>query len=116
MQFQSIKKYDELLKSRPDPNRWHDNICEAELYIESEQERKHFTHYILNPAMYDPEQVKNSVTHGELYDDNKLFDERKALPGHMKEERFENGTETFVIVKNISDEEDDEKNEKLLSL
>ena len=115
MSFPSLEVYDKLQKQRPDINNWMQNIIEAELHIQTEKERKHFMHYILNPKLYDPKLVEHTVTHGELYDKGELKDERETLAAHMQEHRYQNGKDTIVHVENTQlplknlSLEDDEK-------
>ena len=109
--FRSLKIYDTLLKQRTDPSFWATNIIEAEAECESEEERKHFMTYIMNPKQYNADNIKNVVTLGDLEQQGKLVDDIKSYPKGMMTETYINGGEVVLIVKSSMPpvEEHDEK-------
>ena len=108
--FESILKYNKLCDKRRHHSFWADNIMEAEQLCKSDEERKHFMSYIMNPKTYDAEAVKDIITLGDLEDMKQLRDERKPLPDMLEEERYTNGNECLVIAKfKGGEEEHDEK-------
>jgi hypothetical protein len=109
--YRSLKKYDNLLKQRPDPSYWADNIIDAESVCESEEERRHFMTYIMNPRKYNADDMKHVVTLGDLEKAGKLVDDIKPYPVGMMTESYVNGGEVILIVKTTAiEEEHDEKN------
>ena len=109
--YKSLKTYDDLLKRRPDPSFWADNIIQAESVCESEEELRHFMTYIMNPRKYNADDIKNVVTLGDLEKQGKLVDDIKPYPPGFTTESYTNGGEVLLIVNNTSvEEEHDEKN------
>ena len=112
--FKSIEKYKELCSIRTNPSFWADNIIQAEKCCQSEKEARHFYMYVLNPKTYNADSVTNSTTLGDLEKENRLVDDRKPLPSQLQETIYENGTDRFIVVKNVSEpiDEHDEKMEE----
>ena len=109
--YKSLKAYDDLLKRRPDPSFWADNIIEAESICESEEELRHFMTYIMNPKKYNADDIKNVVTLGDLEKQGTLKDDINPYPAGFTTESYINGGEVILIVKHDAsiEDEDDEK-------
>jgi hypothetical protein len=109
--FRSIKKFKKLSKSRNNPRFWADNIIDSELLCESDEERKHFYQFIMNPKKYDADEVKNGNTLGDLEKEGLLVDEIEKYPVGFMTDVYTNGNETLLFVKNeqTREEGDDEK-------
>ena len=109
--YPSIKKFDELSKTRKDPTFWADNIIQSEMLCNSDEERKHFYMYIMNPKQYTPDSVKRVVTLGDLEKEGKLVDDIKKYPPGVETQVYTNGSEITLCVKTrpYEPESDDEK-------
>ena len=108
--YKSLKTYDDLLKRRPDPSYWAENIIDAESVCESDEELRHFMTYIMNPRKYNADNMKHVVTLGDLEREGKLVDDIKPYPVGFTTESYINGGEVILLVKSPSvEEEHDEK-------
>jgi hypothetical protein len=110
--YRSLKKYDELLKQRNHPEFWAANIIEAESECESEEERRHFMTYIMNPKEYNADDMKHVVTLGDLEAQGRLVNDIKPYPKGMTTESYLNGGEVVLIVKTNTLQPVDEFDEK----
>ena len=102
MVFKSIEAYKKLLETRTHVDDWALNLIEAEKLIESEEEGRHFYHFIMNPEAYDPKTV-HTETLGDAIDKGLCTNIIEPYPEHMKMECYNNGLETFVYVRNTSE-------------
>jgi hypothetical protein len=113
--FESIKKYNELCKTRSHPSFWHNNLIDAELTCKDDREKKHFYNYIVNPSTYSYDRVESPDyrTLGDSIDQGTIV-EPKDLPSNVESTLYKNGNEYMVynkVVDTVIDviEEEDEK-------
>ena len=105
----AIDNHKKLIKARPDPSYWSDNIIDATKCLgneESEDWKIFYSYLCESPIFFDPEKARNAISIGDL-------DVMPAIPDYPEGTTFEchqNGNEYTIIVKPIrQDEDDDEK-------
>ena len=106
----AIENHKKLMKARPDPSFWSDNIIDATQCLGNDpsQDWKVFYSYLTqSPIFFDPEKAKNAISLGDLdvippipdYDEGTTF------------ECFKNGNEYTIIVKPKRDDQKDEESD-----
>ena len=97
----AIDTVNKLFDQRDGAEWWADNIIEASKHLTRMTDWTKFYAYLANPDQFDPNEELTPIG-----DDPMEID---AYPSHMKEIRYQNGTETIIHVKNLRF--DDEKTE-----
>ena len=107
----AIQNHKKLLKARPDPSYWSDNIIDATRCLgkESSDDWKVFYSYLTqSPIFFDAGKAKGAACIGDIEVMPKIPD----YPAGTTFECHKNGNEYTIIVKPEQEESEDEKDDE----
>ena len=90
--MQAIEQYKRLIKLRPDPTFWDQNIIEAHALCKNEKDHKLFYLFLCSPqGSFDPAMVDKVKTLGERMDQEDFKSGIEELPDELTQDVYKNG-------------------------
>lgn len=116
--MEAIAEYKRLIKLRPDPSFWDDNIIKAHTKCTNEDDHKLFYLFLCTPPeKFNPGDVKNMRTLGDRMKDPNFESGIQELPDELTQDIYKNGNEVVIRTRRketppqpTNPEQEDEKN------